>query len=72
MQPEHLPHLGSTSGLEIPEPSCSFNPAKHQLDRLPCIDRLGVDLMTGSAPINRRTPGSLGIMSHMGSNGADA
>jgi len=72
MQPEYRPRLGSSPGIELPEPSFLFDPAKHLLDPLYGVDGLGVALMASSAAINRRTTASLDVLSHMGRDAVDA
>ena len=57
MQTEHRTHLIGAEKLELPQTTPLLDPAKHLLDAPAGVDRLGVALVAGGAPIDGRTSG---------------
>ncbi len=72
MQAENRPHPGSASGLELPQAGSLLDLAKHLLNPLPGVDRLGVSLMPNGAAIDRGAAEGLNVLAHMGRDAGKA
>ena len=65
MQAKHRAHLACAAQLELAQPTPLFDPTKHLLDAAAGLDRFGVALVAGGAPIDRRTTGAGGVLGHV-------
>ena len=65
MQAKHRTDFFGAAQFELPQSAPLFDPAKHLLDAAAGVDRLGVPLVAGSAPIDRRTSSAGGVLRHV-------